>query len=259
MGGIADHASDAPIGRWSFTAASVRTARTSAPAGTHMMHCSIVCPVILAAVLLGAPRDAGAADPPAVPERPAQERPLPPDPYRGLNAEQLYALLDSSDVAVLAFRVASMTTDTKNPLVCSGLRTLWLDQQSSAVPAAARRLAKQTQVRIPLAATLSRCEGTAGDDPGYRDYLIEVLRDERIDAANRMRAAANLGIAGDDRDIALLRKLAMDASNIQVAIGAVGGLSAMKSDAARGVLAEIASSPGVSPSVSDAARRMMPK
>jgi hypothetical protein len=213
-----------------------------------MTHGSIVCAALLAAALLGGPHDARAA-----------ERHLPPDPYRGLNAEQLYALLDSSDVAVLAFRVASMTTDTKNPLVCSGLRSLWLDQENPVVPAAARKLAKQTQIRIPLAATLSRCEGATGDDPAYRTYLIEVLQDQRIDAANRMRAAANLGIAGDERDVALLRDLAMDASNVQVARGAVGGLSAMKSAAARGALAEIASSRGVSPSVSDAARRMMPK
>lgn len=224
-----------------------------------MTHRLIVRCALSVAVLLDGLGDARAAEPPAAPAGQTEQRSLPPDPYRGLNAEQLYTLLDSSDVAVLAFRVASMTTDTKNPLVCSGLRSLWLDQESPAVPAAARKLARQTQVRIPLATTLSRCMGAAGDDPGYRTYLIEVLRDQRMDAMNRMRAAANLGIAGDERDVALLRNLAMDRSNIQVAIGAVGGLSAMKSDAARGVLAEIASSRGVNPSVSDAARRLMPK
>jgi hypothetical protein len=211
------------------------------------MRRSTVCSVLLAA-LLGGQCDAWTAD-----------RQLLADPYRGLNAEQLYALLDTSDVAVLAFRVASMTTDTNNPLVCSGLRSLWLGQESPAIPVAARKLAKQAQARIPLAATLSRCEGAAGDDPGYRSYLIEVLQDQRIDAAHRMRAAANLGIAGDDRDVTLLREVAMHASNVQVAQGAVGGLSAMKSSAARGALAEIASSPDVDPSVSDVARRMMPK
>jgi len=55
----------------------------------------------------------------------------------------------------------------------------------------------------------------------------------------------------------LLRGLALSSSELQVALGAVGGLSAMKSARAHRALAEIANTTEIDQSVSSTARRLL--
>jgi hypothetical protein len=222
-----------------------------------MMNRILLLCAQLALILLDVSCGASAAEAPPARSKQLEARSLPLDPYHGLTVEQLNLLLDTSDPSVLAFRVASMITDSQNPLVCKRLRSLWLDQRSSAAPIAAQGLAARTEVRIPLAATLSRCDGPEGKDAGYRAFLLSVITDERMNTENRRSAASNLGIVGNQSDITLLQGLAMKGSSTDVALGAVGGLSAMKSAAARTALLEIANAPGTEAAVRDTARRLL--
>jgi hypothetical protein len=183
---------------------------------------------------------------------------LPLDPYHGLTQDQLIALLSSDEESVVAFRIASMMTDTRNQVVCDTLRSLWLGRPSSALPARSMELASIAQVRIALAATLSRCKG-ASADPAYRTYLRSVLMDASAQETDRIRAASNLGIAGDDGDVPVLRDFAMSGNNLRLALGAIGGLSAIKSPLAQRTLSEIAASPTVDEKVRRTAQRLQAK
>lgn len=184
------------------------------------------------------------------------ERKLPADPYINLTREDIYALLSSDDPSDLALRVASMVTDRKNPLVCSSLRSMWNEDSDAGLPPAALENSSRPQVRIPLAATLSRCSEGETAHPEYREYVIAVLLDASAAENDRIRAASTLGIVGEERDVALLERSARQPGNERIAVGAISGLRAMRSVMADEVLAQLASAEDVEESVRAAAQRL---
>lgn len=179
-------------------------------------------------------------------------RELPLVPYRDLTPEQLAALLSTSDTTGMANRISAMAQDSDNELVCKTLHSLWTGESVPTIRYS-QEVVSAPSVRLALAATLHQCRN--GSDE-YRDYVLSILKGSS-DPMDRTRAAIALGIVGTDVGIDTLVNLASATDGVEVAIGAVGGLSSIGSEAARVALRQLAADGSLDPRVRDAAARMV--
>lgn len=151
--------------------------------------------------------------------------------------------------------INAMATAASSVATCETLKSLWDGQPPADLKLEPNHL-EAPMVRMGLASALHQCARERGNEERlYYAYVRSVL-EQSPDETDRSRAAIKLGVVGSDQDIELLRSYVRGANNV-VAIGAVGGLSMLRSSAATKELKAIASDMSLAENIRTSAKNTL--